>query len=365
MEGVEVNPQFWRGKHVFVTGHTGFKGSWLSILLQSFGADVVGFSLPPPTQPNLFTLAGVEHGMQSIVGDVRDFDHVRKVLQQHPAESVFHMAAQALVRHSYADPVGTYATNVLGTVHLLSAVREVPQVKVVVVVTSDKCYQNDGKPQAFRESDPMGGFDPYSSSKGCAELATAAFRSSFFNGGAKSAAALATARAGNVIGGGDWGEDRLIPDLMRAAFEKRVAPIRNPEAVRPWQHVLEPLSGYLLLAEKLWKDGPRFSEGWNFGPREGDAKPVRWVVERCAELWGEGFAWEADTGTHPHEAQYLRLDCTRARTKLGWQPRWDVTQALSTTLAWYKIAQRSQQDARELLLEQIGAYQAPVAAGKV
>jgi CDP-glucose 4,6-dehydratase len=351
-----MNPDFWRGKRVFLTGHTGFKGSWLALLLQSVGAEVVGFSLPPPTKPSLFTLARVGEDMQSIEGDVRDLEHLGEALRRNRPEIIIHMAAQALVRRSYSDPVGTYATNVMGTVHLLAAAKQVPETRAVVVVTSDKCYENRAEPQAFRESDPMGGVDPYSSSKGCAELATAAFRHSFFNGGTKHSAAIATARAGNVIGGGDWAEDRLIPDLVRATMAGQVVMIRNPQAVRPWQHVLEPISGYLLLVERLWEDGARFADSWNFGPCDDNAKSVRWMVERAAELWGKDLIWETDASTHPYESPYLNLDSTRARTQLGWQPRWDVDRALLATLTWYKEVCLSAQRARPLLLEQVQTY---------
>jgi CDP-glucose 4,6-dehydratase len=353
LEGLDMNPEFWGQKRVLITGHTGFKGSWLSLWLQSLGAEAIGFSLPAPTQPSLFELAEVASGMESITGDVRDFEHLRKVLREGLPAIVIHMAAQALVRRSYLDPIGTYATNVMGTANLLEAVRQTETVRAVIVVTSDKCYENTEQIRPYRETDPMGGFDPYSSSKGCAELVTAAFRNSFFHrceGGGN--AAVASCRSGNVIGGGDWAEDRLIPDLMRSALEGRRATIRNPHATRPWQHVLEPLSGYLSLAQKLYEDGARYSQGWNFGPDQEDAKPVSWIVERLANLWDGGLVWTVDTGSNPHEAQCLRLDCSEAKAKLGWRPQWDLAKSLEATVAWYK-AYQSGQSIRQLTLEQI------------
>jgi CDP-glucose 4,6-dehydratase len=356
LEGLDMNPQFWRQKRVLITGHTGFKGSWLSLWLQSLSAEVIGFSLPAPTRPSLFELAEVASGMKSITGDVRDIEHLRRVLRESLPAIVVHMAAQALVRRSYLDPIGTYATNVMGTAHLLEAVRETETVRAVVVVTSDKCYENTEQFRPYRETDPMGGFDPYSSSKGCAELVTAAFRNSFFHrceGGGN--AAIASCRSGNVIGGGDWAEDRLMPDLMRSALEGRQATIRNPHAIRPWQHVLEPLSGYLLLAQKLYEEGARYSQGWNFGPNEEDAKPVSWIVERIAELWEGGLTWSVDTGSNPHEAHCLRLDCSEAKAKLGWQPQWDLAKSLEATVAWFR-AYQSRECLRQLTLEQIHSY---------
>lgn len=272
-------------------------------------------------------------------------------------EIVIHLAAQSLVRRSYLNPVETYATNVMGTVHLLEAARRSDSVKAVLIVTSDKCYENREWVWGYRENDPLGGHDPYSNSKGCAELVTAAFRNSFFNGqSAGQRAALASARAGNVIGGGDWAEDRLIPDIMRRWLDGRSVLIRNPHAVRPWQHVLDPLGAYLLLAEKLYAEGARFAESWNFGPRDGDARPVSWVVERCRSLWGDGAMWERDQAEHPHEAHYLKLDCSKARAELGWEPRWNLEQALAATVEWYR-AYQSGADLRQLTLRQIEDYE--------
>lgn len=352
-----MDNNFWQGKKVLVTGHTGFKGSWLSLWLQSMGTHVVGYALQPPTTPSLFETARVTEGMASITGDVRDFDHLRSVIAEYRPEIIIHMAAQPLVRYSYINPIETYATNVMGTVHLLEAMRQIGGVKVVINVTSDKCYENHEWVWGYRESEPMGGYDPYSNSKGCSELVTSAFRNSFFNNAdfPGHSVALASVRAGNVIGGGDWAEDRLIPDIMRAIGENRPVMIRNPHAIRPWQHVLEPLSGYLLLAQKLWEKGSSYAEGWNFGPNEEDAKPVSRIVERLTELWGKGARWIIDPGEHPHEAHYLKLDCAKAKARLEWRPKWDLEQALQHITAWHKAYQGSE-DMREFTLRQIEFY---------
>lgn len=352
-----MNTAFWPGKKVFLTGHTGFKGSWLSLWLQKLGATVTGYALAPPTQPSLFAQARVADGMHSIIADVRDAASLTHALQQSQAEIVIHMAAQPLVRYSYVQPVETYATNVMGVVHLLEAVRQTPSVRAVVNVTTDKCYENREWPWGYREIEPMGGHDPYSSSKGCAELVTAAYRNSYFNPEkyAEHGVALATARAGNVIGGGDWAEDRLIPDILRAFESGKPVCIRNPHAIRPWQHVLEPLSGYLLLAEKLYTGQENYAEAWNFGPTDQDAQSVGWIVERMCEQWGESACWYPDEGEHPHEAHYLKLDCSKARSRLGWQPRWSLAQALDHILAWHR-AYREGHDMARLSLAQIDDY---------
>jgi CDP-glucose 4,6-dehydratase len=357
VESVVMNPEFWRKRKVLITGHTGFKGSWLSLWLQNLRAEVVGYALPPPTQPSLFDLARIGKGMESLQGDILDLESLGSAIQEHKPEIVFHLAAQSLVRRSYEDPVGTYATNVLGTVHLLQAVRNASSVRSVVVVTSDKCYENRGDQRAYRETDRLGGADPYSNSKAAAELATAAFRESFFSKkGAGVKPGVASARAGNVIGGGDWAADRLIPDVMRAALEDKELLVRNPHAVRPWQHVLDPLNGYLLLAQNLWQHPEEFSESWNFGPDERETKSVAAVLDRVRELWAADIRWRVDDGSHPHEAQYLKLDCTKARTKLGWKPQWNFDSALEATIQWYK-AYQSRQELREVAENQIRSYQ--------
>lgn len=351
-----MTSEFWQGKSVLLTGHTGFKGSWMSMWLQNMGAKVIGYSLEPPTRLSLYQVAEVAHGMNSNIGDVRDQVHLERVFTKHQPEIVLHMAAQALVRQSYSDPVETYSTNVMGTVHLLEAVRKTPSVRAVVNITSDKCYENREWVWGYRENEAMGGFDPYSNSKGCAELVTAAYRSSFFTQTAgKHAVAIATARAGNVIGGGDWAADRLIPDIMRAISEQCPVLIRNPNAIRPWQHVLEPLSGYLQLAQKLYEEGAEYAEGWNFGPRDSEAHPVQWIVEKLTQQWGDDACWKLDQGVHPHEAHYLKLDCSKAKMRLNWQPRWSLEQALEMIIAWHKAHLRGE-DMHQYSLGQIATY---------
>jgi len=352
-----MTPTFWAGKRVLITGHTGFKGGWLSLWLQQLGAKVTGYALEPPTQPSLFEVAQVEQGMESVIGDIRDLAHLQAVFARSWPEIVFHLAAQPLVRDSYQFPVETYATNVMGTVHLLEAVRRTGGVRVVVNITSDKCYENREWVWGYRETEPMGGYDPYSNSKGCAELVTSAYRNSFFNPAdfQRHGVALASVRAGNVIGGGDWARDRLIPDIMKAFLAGQPVTIRNPHAIRPWQHVLEPLNGYLELAEKLWQQGPDYAEGWNFGPNDEDARPVSWIVEYLAALWGEQARWVLDEGHHPHEAHYLKLDCSKAKMRLGWRPRWNLERALSKTVEWYS-AYAAHEDLRTVTLGQISSY---------
>ncbi len=329
-----VDPDFWRDRRVLLTGHTGFKGSWLALWLQSLGASVTGFSVDVPTQPSLYELARVADGMHSVTGDVRDHDAIAVAVVAAAPEIVIHMAAQSLVRRSFAAPRETYETNVMGTVNVLDAVRlKGEHVRAIVNVTSDKCYENREWEWGYREDEPMGGHDPYSSSKGCAELVTDAFRRSFFAGG--HGARLASARAGNVIGGGDWGEDRLLPDVMRAALAGEQVRVRNPNSIRPWQHVLNPLGGYLVLAQALW-GSPEHACGWNFGPPEEDARPVGWIVERVGELWPDELRWTLDDGPHPHEARYLKLDSSLARARLGWRPLLGLEQALEVTVGWYR-----------------------------
>jgi len=353
-----MNHDFWRGKRVFITGHTGFKGSWLSLWLQQMGADAVGYALAPPTNPSLFEVARVGEGMHSIIADIRDLPTLSAVIAEHRPEVVFHMAAQPLVRLSYERPVETYATNVMGTVHVLEAIRQTGCARAVVNITTDKCYENREWVWGYRENEPMGGYDPYSNSKGCAELVTAAYRAAFFNPAehAKHGVALATARAGNVIGGGDWAKDRLIPDVITAFGERRPVVIRNPRAVRPWQHVLEPLRGYLMLAEHLWNEGPTFAEGWNFGPNDEDAKAVEWIVKRLAGTWGNGATWSIDRGNHPHEATYLKLDISKARSKLDWHPRWNLETSLQHIVDWY-LAYQGAKNMRDFTLNEIAQYE--------
>lgn len=349
---------FWRGKRVFITGHTGFKGTWLSLWLYLLGARVTGYSLAPPTVPSLFVLSGLSEKIQSIEGDTRDAKTLLDSMSKCEPEIVIHMAAQAIVRKSYREPVMTYSTNIMGTVHLLEAVRQIEGVKAVLNVTSDKCYENRECIRGYQETDPMGGFDPYSSSKGCAELITSAYRRSFFDtpGTGYRETAVASARAGNVIGGGDWAEDRLIPDIMKSFIDSKAVQIRSPHAVRPWQHVLDPLSGYLVLAEKLYREGREFAGGWNFGPPEEDAKPVSWIVGTITSFWGNNASFEPDGENNTHEAVFLKLDCTKARTLLGWRPRLTINQALDWTVAWYKQYQKSPASISDFTARQIGAY---------
>lgn len=346
-----VDPHFWRGKRVLLTGHTGFKGSWLSMWLLSMGVDLHGLALEAPTTPALFHEAKLDGAMVSTIGDIRDSATVMAAMAACRPDIVIHMAAQPLVRYSYAEPIETYATNVMGTVHVLEAARKVGSARAIVNVTTDKCYENKNWHWGYREHEPMGGHDPYSSSKGCAELVTSAYRRSFFESGHT---ALASARAGNVIGGGDWAADRLVPDVLRAFERNAPVQIRNSHAVRPWQHVIEPLSGYLVLAQRLYEEGQSFAEGWNFGPREDDARPVRWIVEYMVQT--QGASWNLDEADHPHEAHYLKLDISKAKDRLGWQPRWNLSIALDHILHWHDVW-RSGGDVHALCLQQISNYQ--------
>jgi CDP-glucose 4,6-dehydratase len=344
----------WNELSVFVTGHTGFKGSWLCLLLEELGARVTGYALPPPTDPSLFEAAAIGGSINSIIGDVRDYGALLEAMRAAAPDVVFHLAAQPLVRYSYDNPIETYATNVMGTVHVLEAVRTLGTVRAVVAVTSDKCYENREWVYPYRETDPMGGHDPYSSSKGCSELVAAAYRASYFMPERLSehGTALATVRAGNVIGGGDWALDRLIPDLVRA-FEAGEAPvIRSPGAVRPWQHVLEALVGYVDIAERLLAGEARFAGPWNFGPADEDARPVGWIANRMAKAWGVASGWRDWQGEVPHEAGLLKLDCSKARAELGWRPTLTLDQAIDIIVAWHK-AVGAGEDAREVSLRQI------------
>lgn len=353
-----VMADFWKSKKVLVTGHTGFKGGWLSFWLNFLEADVFGYAMAPPTNPSLFQIANISQGMKSVIDDVRDFARLKKIVAMFRPEIIFHLAAQSLVRYSYTNPLETYSTNVMGTVNLLEAVRQTGGVRVIIIVTSDKCYENRETLKGYREDDPLGGYDPYSSSKAGVELITTAYRNSFFNPAnhAKHGTALASARAGNVIGGGDWAEDRLIPDIMRALLSGGQAAIRNPQAIRPWQHVLEPSSGYLMLAEQLWREGAKYAEAWNFGPDDSDAKSVQWIVERVAEAWGRPEAWTLDKSDQPHETISLKLDCSKAKERLGWRPRWSLDRALNAVSEWYRAYQAGK-EIPQLMLDQITQYQ--------
>ena len=355
----------WSGKRVLLTGHTGFKGSWLSLWLQQKGAELCGFALKPLTKVNLFEDAAVERGMRSVIGDIRDIRLLKQAFDEHRPEIVFHLAAQPLVRSSYEDPLGTYSTNVMGTANVLEAARQTGSVRAIVVVTTDKYYENREWEWPYREMDPLGGYDPYSNSKACAELVVSAYRNSFFNPAdyERHGVALASVRAGNVIGGGDWAEDRLVPDIIRAFMDARPVRIRNPHAIRPWQHVLEPLRGYLDVAESLCEVGAASGEAWNFGPEQSDAQPVEWIVRELAEIWGEGAVWELEATPQPHEAQHLKLDWSKAAARLGWRPELRLKEALAMTGDWYQT-KLDKQDMRVFTSGQIEQYEARLQSGK-
>jgi CDP-glucose 4,6-dehydratase len=354
-----LDPSFWKGRRVFLTGHTGFKGSWMSLWLHALGADVTGFALEPPTRPSLFEQASVGTVVRSVHGDVRDFAALKAALAECPPDIVIHMAAQSVVRASYDDPIGTYSSNVMGTVHLFEAIRQLNRPCAVVNVTSDKCYENREWLWGYREDEPMGGRDPYSNSKGCAELVTSAYRASFFpiEDLDRHGVAVASARAGNAIGGGDWTADQLIPDLMRAFLDARSCAIRNPLAVRPWQFVLEPIHGYLLLAQRLAESPAQFASGWNFGPADADAKPVGWISDQLVQAWGDSAAWARDGGQHPHEAHLLKLDASRAKVLLGWRPLLPLPAALLWIVNWYRGFQKGT-DLHQLTRQQIAEFDA-------
>ena len=344
-----LNSNFWKDKKVFITGHTGFKGSWMCLWLELMGADIAGYSLQPLSSPNLFSEADIGKKLKNTFADIRDIASLTKALYSFKPEIVIHMAAQPLVRKSFEDPVETFSTNVMGTVNLLEVIRKLESVKAVVNVTTDKCYENKEWVWAYREDEPMGGYDPYSSSKGCSELVTRAFNKSYFN---ESETSLASARAGNVIGGGDWSNDRLIPDILLAFQKNKPVVVRNPKSTRPWQHVLEPIHGYLLLAEKLYNQGQNFSEAWNFGPTEEDSKSVKWVLDEMIKRWGQGASWTDDLNINPHEANNLKLDISKAKAKLGWEPKWNLDKALDHITSWHKDW-LNQIPARELCIQQI------------
>jgi len=349
--------KFYPGKKVFITGHTGFKGAWLCLWLNILGAEVTGYALDPPTVPSLFELCRIDRFVKSIIADVRDGEALKGAMLAACPEIVIHMAAQPIVRDSYKNPVETYAINLMGTVHLLEAVRNSSTVKSVINVTTDKCYDNREWAWGYRENEPLGGYDPYSNSKACSELVTSAYRSSFFNSKDfhRHGVGLASARAGNVIGGGDWAQDRLVPDCIRSLLKREKIIIRNPHAIRPWQHVLEPLSGYLELARRLDEDGRRYGEAWNFGPGDEDAKPVEWLVQKICAKWGENAGYEIDRREQPHEVNYLKLDCSKARWLLGWRPKLNLDQAIDRVIEWINVY-KEKGDLRAVCEKQIEDY---------
>ncbi len=348
-----MNSSFWKNKKVFLTGHTGFKGSWASLWLLKAGAQLTGYSLGLPTTPSLFQDLKIDSDMNSIFADVCDLEKLKSAMKNANPDIVIHMAAQPLVRYSYQNPVETYMTNVMGAVHLFESARECTNVKAIVNVTSDKCYENQERHAGYQEHEPMGGFDPYSNSKGCSELVTSSYRNSFFK---KSGILLASGRAGNVIGGGDWAADRLVPDIIRSVLNQKTLEIRNPKSTRPWQHVLEPVGGYFHLAEKLFQDGAGFDEGFNFGPSTNDHCDVETIIQTMNKYWNNKIKYEIiKSENNPHEAHYLSLDCTKAKNKLGWVPKWNVDQALQKTVEWV-LAYQEQKNMREVCLSQIGEY---------
>lgn len=357
VKDVNMNKKFWNNKRVFITGHTGFKGSWLCLWLDELGAKVTGYSLDPPTKPSLFDLCNINNIINSIKGDVRDLNILHQAISDTKSEVVIHMAAQPLVRESYHNPVETYAINVMGTVNVLESARKAHGVKALINVTTDKCYENREWLWGYREDEPLGGYDPYSNSKACSELATAAYRNSFFNSAeyATHGVAVASARAGNVIGGGDWAKDRLIVDCINALLQGQKIRIRNPHAIRPWQHVLEPLAGYLKLAEKLYCNGSEFAESWNFGPNDNDAKSVEWIVTKFCQKWQGSAGYYIDKGKHPHEANYLKLDCSKAKCRLNWYPKWNLEKTIDSIIEWI-IAYQTGANLREICLKQIAEY---------
>ena len=350
-----MNESFWKNKKILITGHTGFKGSWLTIWLKKLGADITGFSKSVPTNPSLFETANIEKDIKSVVGDIQNYELLKETISKCEPEIIFHMAAQSLVIKSYSNPIETFSTNVMGTVNLLYAVKETKKPKIVINITSDKCYENNESLEGYTEDDPMGGYDPYSSSKGCAELITKSFRKSFFSSDHENNIGLASVRAGNVIGGGDWAENRLIPDIIRAIKNKENVKIRNPNALRPWQHVLDPLNGYISLAEKLWDDQKKHSEGWNFGPEKNEVKPVSWIIEEFNELWKNKINWVVGNN-ELHEANNLILNCQKAKSRLGWNSKINTETALKMTIEWY-TKYFDGKNMREVTEEQIIEFQ--------
>jgi len=346
-----IDQEFWQGRRVFLTGHTGFKGSWLALWLHSLGAVVKGYALSPPTDPSLFNEAKIDSIIDSQISDIRDQDVLHKSMTTFNPDILIHMAAQPLVRYSYDVPIETYEVNVIGTAKVLEAARSCANLKAIVNITTDKCYENDGRSEGYKESDPMGGHDPYSSSKGCAELVASAYRRSFLQ---EQGIELASVRAGNVIGGGDWADDRLIPDILRSFEKNEPVVIRNPKATRPWQHVLEPLSGYLVLAQKLYENQEDYAEGWNFGPNEKDVKPVDWILDKMITKWPNS-SWKLDQNSNPHEAGFLKLDISKAESKLGWKPVWELSQALDKIIDWHK-SWLNKEDMQAICLSEIEEY---------
>jgi CDP-glucose 4,6-dehydratase len=353
-----VDKAFWQGKRVFLTGHTGFKGSWLSIWLNYLGANVIGYSLLPSTSPSLFNEARVENLINSHIGDIRDQDSLYKAMVDFNPDILIHMAAQPLVRFSYINPVETYEVNVIGTAKVLEVARSCKNLKSIINITTDKCYENTGFDKSYTEADPMGGFDPYSSSKGCAELVSSAYNTSFFE---KLGIGLASVRAGNVIGGGDWADDRLIPDILKSFEEKKPVMIRNPSATRPWQHVLEPLSGYLMLAQKLYQNNKKYSGAWNFGPNENDVKPVKWILEKMILDWPDA-SWELDINNSPHEEEFLKLNISKAEIILGWRPIWELSDTLKKIILWHKNW-KNKENMQVLCLAEIKQYMKDMSDG--
>ena len=349
----KVDASSWKGKKVYLTGHTGFKGSWLSLWLQNMGALVKGYSLDVNTNPALFIEANVAAGMESEIGDIRNLEQITKSMVSFSPDVLIHMAAQPLVRYSYKEPVETYTTNVMGTVNVLEAARKCPNLKAIISVTTDKCYENKEWEWGYRENEPMGGYDPYSSSKGCAELVTAAYRRSFFS--SEGSASLASARAGNVIGGGDWAEDRLIPDVLRAFDKSEPVILRNPLSTRPWQYVLEPLSGYLILSQELFLNGDKFADAWNFGPKDEDCRHVSWILDIIVKYWGKNASWSLDYNSNPHEAGFLKLDCSKASNRLKWNPKWNLELTLKTIVDWHKLYS-NRGDIKKQCLKEINKY---------
>jgi CDP-glucose 4,6-dehydratase len=358
MENMVINKQFWKNKSVFLTGHTGFKGSWLALWLQSMGANLVGFALNPNTEKNIYEIANVQDDMNSVIGDIQDYELLESVMKNAEPQIIFHLAAQPLVRESYINPIETYQTNLMGTLNLLNISREIPSVKSIVNITTDKCYKNNEWVWSYREDEPMGGHDPYSSSKACSEIATSSFRRSFFNTHDYSnhGVGIATARAGNVVGGGDWSKDRLLPDIISAYENSQKLIIRNPESTRPWQHVLEPLYGYIMLAEKLYFEGDKYSEAWNFGPESTHAISVLNLIERLNKILPNKVNWEIDNNSHPHEANLLSLDIAKAKNRLNWRPVLSLDETIQLIIDWH-LNHKAKKNMKEATLSQIERYE--------